>query len=139
MLANAFIGKARKPTDKELESVLGVEKSLWDRLLSQLVEECKLSTREWNSYSRKAGWSLRVKHGDRNILYLSPHAKCFTASFALGDRAVKAALESTLPEHVTKLIREAKRYAEGTAVRIEVKTVGDLTAVKKLANIKLEN
>ncbi len=37
------------------------------------------------------------------------------------------------------MIDEAKRYAEGTAVRIEVREAKDVTTVKMLAKIKLEN
>jgi hypothetical protein len=44
-----------------------------------------------------------------------------------------------LPENILKLLREAKRYAEGTAVRIEVKALKDVAVVKKLATAKLEN
>jgi hypothetical protein len=139
MLPNAFIGKADPPTASELAETLGAAKPLWDRLLEELSAELKLTVREWNSYSRKAGWSLRLKLKERNIVYLSPHQGCFTASFALGDRAVQAARASDLPPAVVELIDQAKRYAEGTAVRIEVSTRKDSAAVKKLAAIKLAN
>jgi hypothetical protein len=38
-----------------------------------------------------------------------------------------------------RIIKEAKRYAEGTAVRIEVRAVSDLDAILKLANFKVAN
>jgi hypothetical protein len=104
-----------------------------------LAEQHDTGLHEWNSYSLKAGWSLKVKHGTRTILYLSPCRGGFRASFALGDKAVKAALHSDLPARVLKIIREAKRYAEGTAVRIEVKTGKDLPIIGKLAELKLAN
>jgi hypothetical protein len=137
MPPNAFIGKPQKPTDAELAAALGAAKALWDQLLAGLADEHSLTVREWNSYSRKAGWSLRLKHKDRNILYLSPREGCFFASFALGDKAVAAARQSDLPQSVIKIINEAKRYAEGTGVRIEVKKPKDLETVTKLAGIKL--
>src|SRR3954465_14158933 len=70
-LANAFIGKAKKPTDSELEAALGVSKALWDQLIAKLKQQFGLKG-EWNSYSAKAGWSLRMKDGERNIVYLTP-------------------------------------------------------------------
>jgi Protein of unknown function (DUF3788) len=139
MLANAFAGKPGQPTEVELAATLGPAKSTWDKLLAQLAQKCDLATQEWNSYSRKAGWSLRLKHGDRNIVYLSPGSGCFLASFALGDKAVRAARESKLPRGVLDLIASAKRYAEGTAVRLEVHAPKDIVAVIKLAAIKLGN
>jgi hypothetical protein len=139
MLTNVFIGKAKKPSDTELAAELGPAKSLWNELIVDLAEERVIDCQEWNSYSKKAGWSLRLKRKERNIVYLSPHRGCFTASFALGDKAVQAARQSGLPQQVLKIISEAKRYAEGTAVRIEVKTGKDMSVVKKLAAVKLEN
>jgi hypothetical protein len=60
-------------------------------------------------------------------------------SFALGDKAVAAAKKSKLPSNILKIIAEAKRYAEGTAVRVEVHGEGDIESVKTLARIKMEN
>src|ERR1035438_3395425 len=91
-LPNAFIGKPGMPTDDDLAAELGRSaKALWDRLLAGLAERHNIVTREWNSYSPKAGWSLRLKRDKRTILYLSPCRGCFRASFALGGKAVEAA------------------------------------------------
>jgi len=139
MLANAFIGKKDKPTEKELATALGPAKKLWDQLLADLAEQHDTGIQEWNSYSIKAGWALKVKHGTRTILYLSPSQGAFRASFALGDKAVAAARKSDLPSGVLKIIAEAKRYAEGTAVRIDVKAAKDIPVIETLAGIKLEH
>jgi hypothetical protein len=135
---NAFIGQAKEPTDPELAAALGAAKVLWDRLVTELTEEHKL-TCEWNSYSIKAGWALRLKREARNIVYLSPSQGGFMASFALGDKAIQAARASKFPKNVLKIIDEAKKYAEGTAVRILVGGSEDAAVVKSLARIKLEN
>jgi hypothetical protein len=136
-VANAFLGKPGAPTDAELSAELGSSKALWDRLLADLARERDLTDGEWNSYSRKAGWSLRLRRGKRNIVYLSPGRGCFMASFALGDKAVQAARDSGLPARAIAIIDAARRYAEGTAVRIDVKTPADVAMVTKLAGIKL--
>lgn len=137
MLPNAFIGQPQKPTDAELAAALGNAQALWDKLLGELAAEHNLTVQEWNSYSRKAGWSLQLKLKDRNILYLTPCQGCFFVSFALGDKAVKAARQSGLPPSVIKTINEARRYAEGTAVRLEIKKAKDIEPVTKLTGIKL--
>jgi hypothetical protein len=137
-VTNAFAGKPKPPTEKELKAELGTTKALWDELVDSLAKEHKLA-HEWNSYSKKAGWSLRLKRGERNIVYLSPLHGGFRASLALGDKAVQAALASGLPKPVIKLFKEAKRYAEGTAVRIDVQGIEDVDIVKKLAAIKLDH
>jgi hypothetical protein len=110
---------------------LGKSRALWDRLLAGLAQECDLTETEWNSYSPKAGWALRVKQGKRNIAYLSPGRGYFMASFVLGDKAAQAAREIAN-------LDGARKYAEGTAVRIDVKSPADVTVVVKLAAIKLK-
>ena len=52
---------------------------------------------------------------------------------------MNAARASRLGRAATKLIDEAPRYPEGTGIRFEVRRAGDVTLVKKLARIKLEN
>jgi len=136
-LPNAFVGKSKPPTGKELAAALGAAKSLWERLLLELADELKLTEQEWNTSSPKLGWSLRVKSGDRIIVYLAPLEGCFRASFALGEKAVKAALAMGIPAPVVEIIKSAKKYAEGTAVRVEVREPGDVEVVKKLVRAKL--
>ncbi len=139
MLRNAFVGQSKCPTEKQLASVLGESHALWQQLVADLKRELKLDKEEWNSYSVKAGWSLRLQLKKRNIVYLSPGPGCFLASFALGENALAAAWKSTLPGNVLKIIKEAKRYAEGTAVRFEVRESDDVDVVKALAKIKIDN
>lgn len=138
MEANAFVGRPSKPTEIAVASVLGETYDLWRTLVSELRRELKL-TRDWHSSSLKMGWSLRLQRKERNIVYLSPREGWFLASFALGDKAIAALNRSDPPPALLKLIAAAKRYAEGTAVRIEVKKAEDLAVVKMLARIKVEN
>ena len=135
---NAFIGKVKEPSNAELEKALGPTKKIWSQLLAGLAAD-GIDVQEWGSSSKKLGWSLRVKRDDRIIVYLAPGEGCFLASFAMGSKAIQAARRSDLPQTVIKIMDEARRYAEGTAVRLNVKTAKDAAAVRKLAKAKLEN
>jgi hypothetical protein len=137
--ANAFAGRANPPTDAALAEALGASHSLWQSLVADLKSELKLDAAEWHSSSVKLGWSLRLQRKKRNIVYLGPRQGWFLAAFALGDKAVAVARKSQLPTPVRKMIAEARRYAEGTAVRIEVRSAEDAEIVKALARIKTEN
>lgn len=140
MLPNAFIGKPEQPTDDELTAELGrPARALWDRLLAGLAGQHEVDIQEWKSYSRKAGWALCLRRGKRAIVYLSPSRGGFMASFALGGKAIEAARKSGLPVRVITIIDEARHYAEGTAVRIDVKAAGDVRVIEKLAAAKIEN
>lgn len=136
---NAFAGHPKRPTSKELASALGRANGLWQELVADLKRDLKLDGEGWNTYSVKAGWSLRLQLKKRNIVYLGPRDGCFLASFVLGDKAVAAARKSKLPTSILKIIDEAKRYAEGTAVRVEVHKAADASVVKTLAKIKIEH
>ena len=98
-----------------------------------------MADQEWSSYSRKAGWSLRLKAGKRTILWMSPCRDCFRVAFALGDKAVQAAHNAGLSSATVKTIDQAQKFAEGTGVRLSVKGPNDLAQVKKLAAVKLAN
>jgi len=139
MLPNAFIGRTSKPTDADLSAALGPSKALWDQLVDDLAKEHGVDVQEWTSYSVKAGWSLRLKHKKRNIVYLGAHQDGFHVAFIFGEKAVRAARQSKLPQRVLKIIAEAPRYPEGTGIRVDVRSPKDLAVVKKLAAIKLEN
>lgn len=137
MLANAFIGAAKQPTDKELAAKLGGAKALWDDLIAGLKTQCDGA--EWGSSSKKLGWSLRMKRKDRIIVYLAPADAAFLASFALGDKAMQAARATKFSAPMKTILKDAKRYAEGSAVRVEVRSAADVDSVLKLAKIKVEN
>jgi hypothetical protein len=135
MSPNAFIGRTKPPTDEELSTELGAARALWDELITELA----LPIQEWNSYSPKAGWSLKLKLKKRTIVYLAPCPGSFRVAFVLGDKAMEVARQLKLPKAVLKIIDEAPRYAEGTGVRLEIAARKDLAAVKKLAAVKLAN
>ena len=136
---NAFAGRRDPPSDAALAAVLRESHPLWLTLVSDLERDLKLDAAQWHSSSVKLGWSLRLQLKKRNIVYLGPRDGWFLAAFALGDRAVASARNSELPARVINLIAQAKRYAEGTAVRIEVRNEAEADVVKLLARIKAEN
>ena len=139
MSPNAFIGKTAPPTDRELTAALGPARATWDQLLADLARDHGVDVHEWNSYSLKAGWSLRVKRKARTIVWLGPRAGSFMAAFILGDKAMQAARAGKLPQRIVKIMNAAPKYPEGTGIRITLKTPGDIAAVKALAAIKISS
>ena len=75
--------------------------------------------------------------GKKTLLYLIPCAGYFVASFALSDRACRAAQRSNLSEPVLRLIESAPAYSEGRGLRLEVRSRRDLADVRKLLSIKV--
>ena len=136
---NPFVGKPGKPTPAELAAALGSAKTAWDRLIADLANDEGVTIQEWKASPVKHGWSLRLKRGERVVVYLSPSRACFMVGIVLGKRAVQAAHGVKLPAKVVQAIDQAPRYPEGTGVRLVVSREREVPAVKKLARIKLEN
>src|ERR1051326_527512 len=88
--ANAFIGRATKPRDADVAAALGSAKKLWDRVIAELEAEYALKP-EWNWFSIKYGWALRMKKKERNIVYLAAYQGGFATQLILGEKALSAA------------------------------------------------
>ena len=139
MALSAFADKSKEPGVEELRRVLGSASARWDDLVRHLATAHSPMDASWSFAGANWGWSLRLKRRKRTILYMTPCRRHFLVGFALGEKAVAAAHRSGLPEPIPGLIDSARKYAEGRAVRLEVRSRKDLEAAKKLAAIKLAN
>jgi hypothetical protein len=54
-------------------------------------------------------------------------------------KAVDVAHESDLPQSTLDMIDDSQKYAEGRAVRVEVRTADDLSNAATIATIKMAN
>lgn len=139
MAISAFDDKAKPPTEAELAATLGPAYPLWSELLTVAGKDGLPLAPVWGFTAKSTGWSVRLKSGERTIVYLAPSRGYFLASFALGQKAVAAALASKISSSVKTIIENGKQYAEGRAVRLEVKNARILGAVKKLIEFKMAN
>jgi hypothetical protein len=137
---NAFIGRTNQPSDAEVAEVLGPAANVWNEFIAWMAREECVSEQEWKGIVvKKYGWSLRLKKKGRNIVYLGPGKDCFMASFVLSDKALSAAKTAKLPKAVEDAVAKAPRYPEGNGLRLLIRQVGDLAAIRKIAAIKLAN
>ncbi|MEN6428032.1 MAG: DUF3788 family protein [Phycisphaerales bacterium] len=131
--------KSKRPEEGGLAEVLGKSMGLWDAIHIYLAESYPGVENEWQFTSPKYGWIQRTRHKKRTILYMTPGRGSFVVSFCLGGKAVAAAEQSVLPEDILNEIRNARQYAEGRGVRVQVKRRADVDTVKKLVEIKMAN
>ena len=139
MAFSIFDDKETRPEDVALADSLGGTCSLWDELKLRIEWKHSPLSEEWVFSGKNYGWSLRLKQKKRAVLYMTPCSGYFRVAFAFGEKAVRAAHTSKLPTAVLSLIDEAKKYPEGRAVRLEVRTAKDVDIVEKLAAIKMAN
>ena len=63
----------------------------------------------------------------------------FQITFVFGDKAVRAVESSDLPDAIKTELRDARKYEEGSGLRIDVKSAKDVKNVQKLVEIKVKN
>jgi hypothetical protein len=139
MALSAFDDKLKRPSAGDLKRSLGRTSAHWDDLTAHIATEYAPLDETWNFSGANWGWSLRLKRKKRTVLYMTPCKGHFLVGFVLGEKAVKAAHESGLPDSVLTVIDQAKKYVEGRSVRIEIRNKKDIAIAKKLAAIKMAN
>jgi hypothetical protein len=139
MITSAFDDKAEPPDERAVAAVLGPAARAWDELEQQIAARFAPLSREWVFSGKKYGWSLRLKRKQRAVLYMTPCARCFRVAFALGEKAAAAARDAGLPGAILAVIEAAPKYAEGRAVRLEVRKLSELKPVVTIAEIKMAN
>ena len=135
MPGSAFTDKAKKPTERELLSVLGESVSLWEEFAQHIREQHAPISEEWRFYK---SWHLRLKRKARTVCYLFAEKDQFTVAFVFGEKAVAAARESKLPKRIMDSIEQARRYAEGRGFYVECRKASDLKHLHTLTAIKMK-
>ena len=137
MALSIFDDKGKPPKPKDLQTALGRSHDSWESLTGWLADRFEPVVQEWNFAGKDWGWSMRLKHKKRAILYLTPQEKQFLVGLVLGEKAVAKALAMDLTVDVVKEIKTAKRYPEGRALRFEIRFKKDLQTIRKLAEAKM--
>jgi hypothetical protein len=128
--------KIKSPSPTELAAQLGGALTLWDKLIASIELQSSEVEQEWKASKASFGKMCLLKRKGRTLVYLTPEKKAVQVAVVLGERAVGLALASRLPEHVKKLIDEARPYAEGRGIRLPVSSVADIQVVCDLVAIK---
>jgi len=139
MALSVFDDKAKEPTEANVAEVLGDASHLWTDLKALMAPQFDPLAKEWVFPGKKWGWSLRIKHKKRAVLYMTPSIGFFYVGFALGEKAVAAAHKSDLPPSLLEIINNSQKYAEGRGVRLEVRSPEDLDNIASIAVIKMAN
>ncbi|MHC4633139.1 MAG: DUF3788 domain-containing protein [Planctomycetota bacterium] len=139
MAVSVFGDKAAKPTSQMLVKTLGQSNRLWEEIKKHLKAEYGQLIEEWKFYGQKSGWILKTLRKKRNLFFFIPFEGAFRVSFVFGDKAVAAAERSDLPQDLITKLKNARKYAEGRGLQIDVKRSADVEHIKKLVEIKINN
>lgn len=139
METNVFMDKSIQPDDRRLAHALGEKATFWEAIKNHIAQEYGDVNEEWKFYNTKSGWTLKVLFKKRNLFFFVPLQGSFRLAFVFGDKAVSAVEKSDLPEDIKNELKNARKYAEGRGIHIEVESPKDVEHVKKLIDIKVGN
>lgn len=139
MATSFFCDKAIIPDDNMVDIVLAHKKAFWDELKTYVLENYQDVNQSWKYYSKKAGWSLVFKTKNRALFYFIPCDGYFKILLVFGEKAVKAAEQSSIPEYIKEAISAAIPYVEGKSFFVDVKDEKVLNAIFTLLKIKEES
>jgi hypothetical protein len=132
-----FSEKEKIPTNADLKLALNSNYDLWIEIRDFVFEKYPKATEEWNYPGKNFGWSFRIKDKKRAIIYLLPRENYFKAAFNFGQKAYELILQSDISSEIKTELENARVYAEGRGIRIEVKDESILNDIKKLIEIKI--
>jgi len=139
MSVSVFEDKNTMPDDKMLAKALGKSNQLWQEVKKHLKAKYGELIEEWKFYGQKSGWVLKTLRKKRNLFFFIPLKSSFQVSFVFGDKAVAAVPKSGLPKKLITELKNARKYAEGRGLRLDVKNFADFERIKKLVEIKINN
>jgi len=139
MEISVFPDKDKKPTSEDLKNALRSTCEWWNHIQAYVLEKYPAALGEWNCPGNKYGWSYQMRDKKRTIVYLLPRDGFFKVAFVFGNKATEKILASEISGKIKVELKNARVYAEGRGIRIDVKDDSPLTDIKKLIDIKLSN
>jgi hypothetical protein len=133
----AFPDEKRQPTESDLPGALGPAFGPLAKVLERLRAAHPDIAPEWK-YSPRAGWHMIFSRKKRRIFYLVPTRGDFRLSLILGGKAIAALQAGPCTRKMPALLKEAKRYPEGTAFTFTGATL-EVDLASALLEAKIEN
>lgn len=136
--SSIFTDKNIMPAESDLSEILGKFHKLWIGICNFTLKKYPKGVLEWNFAGVKYGWNFRIKDNKRAIIYLLPRSGYFKVAFVFGEKAYNDIINSKISNEIKTELSQAKKYAEGRGIRIEIKNENQLSDIEKLIDIKLK-
>jgi hypothetical protein len=133
----AFQVKNEIPSDRSIANTLGAAYEVWAAILESLQANYDAIVSEWKVSKSDCGWMRVLKQKTRTVVYLTPEDGAVRVAIVLGERAATKALTSELPDSFKELISEARPYAEGRGIRIQVRSITEVPIIMSLIALKM--
>jgi hypothetical protein len=137
MSENQFKSKDEVPDDNLVKEKLQSNFSNLEAIRSYISETIGETTEEWKFYGVKYGWNLKKFLKKRNLFFIGIYEGFFKISFVFGESAFHAVMESDISADLKTALSQARKYAEGRGLSIDVHDDTSLNDIKKLLQIKV--
>lgn len=138
-VTSIFTDKNKEPAENDLKKALSHTYATWKSLCEYVLKSFPDAVVRWNFSGVKYGWSFRISDKKRVLLYLLPRDKFFRVAFVFGKKAMEEILKSDVDEHIKVELKNARPYAEGRGIRIEIRDKEQTHDIEKLIMIKIAN
>jgi hypothetical protein len=122
-----FSDKEDEPTEEKLKETLENSYVYY----KELMDITKSFSKDWN-FSKASGWMLKVHDKKKALFYLIPLKNEFKISMAVRENERKSFLENNELEMIHNMIKSAKKYREGYALRFDIKNNENFKIIKLL-------
>lgn len=137
MPISIFTDKAQIPNEEDILQALGTTYPLWKSIEADVIQKYSNAKLEWNYSGVKFGWSYRIKDKKRVLIYFLPRNNYFKVAMVFGQNATDTIMNSTINDSIKTTLQEAKVYAEGRGIRIDIQDDSQIMDIKELISIKL--
>lgn len=138
MSIGAFTDKKHRPTEDEIQQVIGPKLSAWQKLI-QFIRENYPSEEDFKFlYGKKYGWALRFRIRGKLLTSLYPTEKGFTVQINLSQAAIEQVQGMKPGENVQEAIARANPYPEGRWLFIPIGSADDIRDIQQLLALRVE-
>jgi len=137
MSEKQFTIKSEPPTEARIKEILKDKYMIMEAIRKFIQESIGETTEEWKYYGVKNGWVLKTFLKKRNLFFIGIYDGYFRIAFVFGEKAVQSVLESDISEELKKTLTEARKYAEGRGLWLEIYDSKHLEDIQKLIKIKV--
>ena len=139
MSDNHFKEKNLVPDEQNIRETLKTNYVNLQAIRSFIADSIGETKEEWKYYGTKYGWNLKNFYKKRNLYFIGIYDGYFRISFVFGERAYHAIMEADINSSLKVELSQARKYAEGRGLSIEVRDDTHLEDIKKLIQIKIKN
>jgi hypothetical protein len=136
-MKSIFTERQHSPGDLAVKKALGATYKAWQSITAFTQHSYPGAIAGWYYSGEKYGWNFRISDKKRVLVYLLPRDGFFKVAFVFGQKAVDAMEQAGISATILAEIKNARPYAEGRGIRLEVKSSRVAGDIKKLIGIKI--